>query len=572
MRFVRSGDVRLAVWEHGDPADPTVVLVHGYPDTHAVWDDVVAELEQRFHVVVFDNRGAGASDAPAGVAPYRIELLAADLRAVLDAVSPDGPVHLVGHDWGSILSWELVTDPAAADRIASYTSIAGGCLDHIGQWVRARAARPTPANLRALGTQLLHSWYVAAFQVPGLGALPWRLGLGSHWDALLARVEGVPRRAPVPTRAADGEIGVRLYRANMPRRVGRPGERYTTVPVQVVHAAGDHFARPGMAADLERWVPRLWRRTLAAPHWAPLTHGRAVARMVTELVDLVRGTAAAPALVRARRAGEFGGRLVLVTGAGSGIGRATAHAFAALGAEVVAVDLDGDAAARTARETDGHAHTVDVADEAGMRKLADDVCAAHGVPDVVVNNAGVGHSGSFLATTTDEWRRVLDVNLWGVIHGCRVFGERLVERAEGGHVVTVASAAAWLPATDLAAYATSKAAVAMLSDCLRGELAPHGVAVSSIHPGIVDTNITRTSTFSGLDGAAQDARRDHAAAVYARRGFPPEGVAAAIVDAVRRGRTVVPVTPEARAVQVLARVSPAVLRALAAGGLDRGRA
>ncbi|MHA6780349.1 SDR family oxidoreductase [Pseudonocardia saturnea] len=565
-QIVRSGDVRLAVWSHGDPGRPTVVLVHGYPDTHAVWADVVDELVDRFHVVVFDNRGAGASDCPTGIDPYRIENLADDLRAVIDAVSPDDPVHVAGHDWGAILAWELVTDPSAADRIASFTSIAGGCLDHIGQWMRGWASHP-----RASAGQLLHSWYVAAFQVPGLGALPWRLGLGSQWDALLARLEGVPRRPRVRTRGADGEIGVRLYRANMPRRLLHPGERRTTVPVQVVHADDDRYVRPGMASDLERWVPQLWRRRVASGHWAPLTHGPVLARMITELVDLVRGAGAAPALTRLREPGEFGGKLVLVSGAGSGIGAATARAFAALGAEVVAVDIDTDAAARTAAEVGGHAFAVDVSDEAGMRKLADDVVAAHGVPDVVVNNAGIGHSGTFLDTTVDEWRRVLDVNLWGVVHGCREFGTRLVERGEGGHIVNVASAAAWLPAKDLAAYSTSKAAVAMLSDCLRPEVAAHGIGLSTICPGIVDTNITRTSTFSGLDDAAQDARRAHAASVYGKRNFRPEGVATEIVDAVRRSRAVVPVTPEAKVVRLLSRLSPALLRTLAAGGLDRGR-
>lgn len=563
-QIVRSGDVRLAVWTAGDPAHPTVVLVHGYPDTHVVWDEVVAVLAEDFHVVTFDNRGAGASDCPAGIEPYRIEQLAADLLAVIDAVSPEQPVHLVGHDWGSILAWELVTDPAAADRIASFTSVAGPCLDHVGHWMRGWAAHP-----RASAAQLVRSWYVAAFQVPGLGTLPWRLGLGSAWDALLARVDGVPRRERVRSRGADGEIGVRLYRANIARRLRHPGERRTEVPVQVVHAAGDHFVGPDMGSDAHRWVPRLWRRTLAATHWAPLTHGPALARMITELVDHVRG-APAPALTRTAREGEFGGKLVLVTGAGSGIGRATAHAFAQLGAEVVAVDVDAAAAAHTAGQVDGHAFAVDVSDEAAMRKLADEVVAAHGVPDVVVNNAGIGHSGTFLATTPDEWRRVLDVNLWGVIHGCREFGARLVERGEGGHVVNVASAAAWLPATDLAAYSTSKAAVAMLSDCLRGELAAHGIGVSTICPGLIDTNITRTSTFSGLDDAAQDARRAHAAAVYGRRNFPPEGVAREIVDAVRRSKAVVPVTPEATVVRLLSRLSPGLLRTLAASGLDRG--
>ena len=93
------------------------------------------------------------------------------------------------------------------------------------------------------------------------------------------------------------------------------------------------------------------------------------------------------------------------------------------------------------------------------------------MPDVLVNNAGIGHSGTFLQTTEKEWQRVLDVNLWGVIHGCRAFGALMVERGRGGHIVNLASAAAYLPSKVLAAYATSKAAVLMLSDCLRAELA-----------------------------------------------------------------------------------------------------
>jgi short-subunit dehydrogenase len=111
----------------------------------------------------------------------------------------------------------------------------------------------------------------------------------------------------------------------------------------------------------------------------------------------------------------------------------------------------------------------------------------------------------------------------------------------------------------------------MLSDCLRPEVAAHGIGVSTICPGIVDTNITRTSTFSGLDDAAQDARRARAASVYGRRNFRPEAVATEIVDAVRRSKAVVPVTPEAKVVRLLSRLAPGLLRTLAAGGLDRGR-
>src|SRR5918996_6280533 len=147
IRMVRSGEARLAVRENGDLAGPTIVLVHGFPDTGAMWDGVVDELAGRFRVITYDLRGFGDSTGPRGRAAYAIPRLVEDLVAVLDAVSPGRPVHLVGHDWGSIFSWDAVTDPALRDRFASYTSISGPPLDHAGHWLRARLRRPTPRAL-----------------------------------------------------------------------------------------------------------------------------------------------------------------------------------------------------------------------------------------------------------------------------------------------------------------------------------------------------------------------------------------------------------------------------------------
>jgi NAD(P)-dependent dehydrogenase (short-subunit alcohol dehydrogenase family) len=272
--------------------------------------------------------------------------------------------------------------------------------------------------------------------------------------------------------------------------------------------------------------------------------------------------------------GLFAGRLAVITGAGSGIGRASALAFAERGARVVVCDVDLDAARRTAELAsllgpDCDAYEVDVADGEAMEAFAEKA----GVPDILVNNAGIGHHGTFLATTEAEWRRVLDVNLWGVIHGCRVFGAAMAERqpaehqrAEhraGGHIVNVASAAAYLPSKDLAAYATSKAAVLMASDCLRAELAGSGIRVSVICPGFVHTNITRTATFSGLSGKELDGKRDRATRLVARRGYPPDKVAERIVEAVRRPRNLVPVTAEAKAGRLLCRFAPGLTRAAA---------
>ncbi|MFJ8041982.1 SDR family oxidoreductase [Kitasatospora sp. NPDC096147] len=559
-RTVHSAGLPLAVFEQGDPTHPTVILVHGYPDTHVVWDDVAEDLAADHHVVRYDVRGAGESGVPAGRDGYRLELLGADLFAVADAVSPDQPVHVVAHDWGSVQSWEAVTEPGAERRIASYTSISGPCLDHMGFWMRKRFRRPTPRHLRQLLVQGAHSWYITAFHLPLLAPATWRLWLARAWPRVLHDLEGVNPRPghPQPTLKQDAVRGIELYRANMRPAVRAPRERYTEVPVQLLTLSRDHYVEPFLSEGLEHWAPKLTRRTVSGTHWsALLEHGAVVAGHVREFTGAVSaGQERGPAAP---------GELVVITGAGSGIGRATALAFAAEGARVVVADLDLESAARTAELCTlsggtGHAYRLDVADGPAVDAFAKQVAAEHGVPDVLVNNAGIGHSGTFLQTTEQEWQRVLDVNLWGVIHGCRAFGTLMAERGHGGHIVNLASAAAYLPSKALAAYATSKAAVKMLSDCLRAELASSGVGVSAICPGLVNTNITRTSTFSATTAEEQHAKQERASKLYARRNFPPEKVATEIVKAVRTGKPVVPVTPEAKGAYLLSRFAPGLLR------------
>jgi NAD(P)-dependent dehydrogenase (short-subunit alcohol dehydrogenase family)/pimeloyl-ACP methyl ester carboxylesterase len=582
--FVESGGVKLAVNESGVRDAPTVILVHGYPDNSATWDAVVDELAGRFHVVTYDVRGAGASDGPRRRAAYRLEVLAADLRAVADAVSPHQPVHVVGHDWGSVQSWEAVTDPETESRFASFTSISGPSLDHTAFWTRDRL-KLRPSALAAVLGQGRRSWYIGAMYVPLFVPLMWRLFIGRTFGGVVTKLEGLPRREgwPAKTLKKDGIRGVNLYRANVAQQMRNPRERRTSVPVQVIVPTRDRYLSQSLVSeDLSRWVDQLWVRRVRSGHWLQQKSPGSLAHAVTEFVTHIEGDPEPRTLARLRVSADeqatgrkrrrrergFTDQLVVITGAGSGIGRETALAFSRLGAEVVIADLHEASGEKTAEElrasgAAAHAYAVDVSDLASMEDFAKRVIVDHGVPDIVVNNAGIGVAGSFLNTSAEDWQRIVDVNLMGVVNGCRLFGSAMADRLEGGYIVNVASAAAYTPSKMLSAYVATKAAVLMLSESLGAEFADYGIGVSAICPGIINTPITTSTRYVGLSESEQAERAKNISKQYARRNYPPSKVADAIVKAVRQRTPVVPVTPEAIGGRLMSRLSPAVMRRFA---------
>lgn len=273
---------------------------------------------------------------------------------------------------------------------------------------------------------------------------------------------------------------------------------------------------------------------------------------------------------------ELKGATALVTGAGSGIGRATSLALARAGSNVLCVDLDETTAKTTAdacrdHGADAAAYSCDVSDRAAMSDLADQVGREHGALGVLVNNAGVGMTGGFADMTLDDWDWIRSINLDGVVNGCHVFGPAML--AEGrGHIVNMSSGLAYVMHSTEVAYCTTKAAVLAFSRCLRADWKLQGVGVSAVCPGVINTPILEGTRFIGAMGTKE-------AKGLAQRGFnrghSPDVVADAVLTAIRRNRSVVPAGVEARAGWHLAKVTPLAVADLLArpapAWLTRGR-
>jgi NAD(P)-dependent dehydrogenase (short-subunit alcohol dehydrogenase family) len=249
---------------------------------------------------------------------------------------------------------------------------------------------------------------------------------------------------------------------------------------------------------------------------------------------------------------DLRGKTAVVTGAGSGIGRATALLCAERGADLAICDVDDAGLAETERRAralgrEVTARHVDVADREQMRAFAEAVPAI----DLLVNNAGVGLAATFEDTPLDDWDWIVSINLMGVVHGCHFFVPKL---RGGGHVANVSSMAGYHASPALIAYSTTKFAVLGFSEALREDLQERGIGVTAICPGIINTPITRNAR---ARGRADDADvRERLVKLYERRNYGPEKVARKILLAVRRNRVVAPVAPEAWVAHGLTRTSP----------------
>ncbi len=254
------------------------------------------------------------------------------------------------------------------------------------------------------------------------------------------------------------------------------------------------------------------------------------------------------------------GRVATVTGAGSGIGRAVAAELATRGCHLALVDL---------RKANLHAtgrflaplgvrislHTVDVADPRQMESLPDAIMAEHPRLDIMINNAGVSLAGPFDSYHLDDLEWIIGVNLWGMLHGCRVVLP-LMRRQGSGHIVNMSSDFGLIGLPSKTAYCATKFAIRGFSEALRAELADSGIRVTCVYPGAVDTNLIRTSR------AADPTKRDREAQFVAARATPVDAVARQIVRGIERGQARVLIGRDTFLIDALTRLSPRLANAL----------
>lgn len=260
----------------GDSSREALVLVHGYPDNQEVWEAIIAELIQDFYIVSYDVRGAGQSSVPRRVRDYTLARLSQDLACVVDALLPHRSFHLAAHDWGSIQSWESVTDPQFKTRLLSYTTLSGPCLDHAAYWMRQQLSDNKAQFLK----QLKKSWYIGVFQLPFLAPTAWHFLTPARWGKILANLEQTNDLALHQNVSHDGRYGVALYRANFIPRLMKPRQRYAQCPVQAIVLKHDQFVSPALIDELPKWVEELTRVELDANHWAILSRAKEIAQLI----------------------------------------------------------------------------------------------------------------------------------------------------------------------------------------------------------------------------------------------------------------------------------------------------
>lgn len=285
-RITTTDNIKLAAFTYGDSTLPPLVLVHGYPDHHSVWEKVIPYLVTRFFVIAYDVRGAGHSDKPPFPWSYGLTQLSEDLQAVTQQIIGDKPFHLAAHDWGSLQSWESVTDPAwsqsgpKSGKILSYSTMSGPCLDHVALYLRSISDQPIK-----VAKLLRKSWYIGVFHLPFIAPIFWQNYSPKQWQKhvqMLENTQDIPLDNLIQV---NGKKGIALYRANFLLRNVQPRERFAQCPVQAIEFIHDKFVSAAYIDTMPRWVKNFYKVSVDANHWGILSQPEVVANHIGDFAS-----------------------------------------------------------------------------------------------------------------------------------------------------------------------------------------------------------------------------------------------------------------------------------------------
>lgn len=277
--------------KYSDPEREKVLFfLHGYPDTHRTWDILMEELNHEYQVAAFDLRGAGESSRPVERSAYNIRRIFKDIESAIRFLDPkkEKSIHLVGHDWGSLIGWSFASDPISSGYISSYTGIAGPhpalARKQLEDYAKRGFFSWSLDEISRLLRQGTMSWYILFFQFPMLPELAWTLGSVGFWQSMLES-GGVPKTDPMwsysPKEILRSAIGpIQLYRELM-QGTQVPTPNRIETPSQAIVPIHDFAITPEMYDNLSDYTNHFRKNFLDANHWVH----REEPKQVAELID-----------------------------------------------------------------------------------------------------------------------------------------------------------------------------------------------------------------------------------------------------------------------------------------------
>lgn len=273
-------NLQLAAFTYGDNTLPPMVLVHGYPDRHTVWEKAVPFLLPNFYIIAYDVRGAGNSDKPKFAWSYSLSQLSQDLLAVTNQLLGDAPFHLVAHDWGSIQSWESVTDPSLKGKILSFSTLSGPCLDHAVLYLNSIKSQPIKWF-----SIVRRSWYIGIMHLPIIAPKFWQTYTPKQWQQHVQKLEKTQDIPLDELVQSNGKYGIELYRANSIPRNLQPRQRFANCPVQAIVLKQDKFVSTAYIDAMPKWVKDFSRVEVESNHWGLLSQPEVIAKHISNFAS-----------------------------------------------------------------------------------------------------------------------------------------------------------------------------------------------------------------------------------------------------------------------------------------------